>query len=111
MKIKGLQRWIIIVVLAVSCAFCYAGVNKDRLDYAKSRLAGADKDAQLRVVKDMDHREAFRVKTAKGKMVVEAATEAGLIYGAQAIADGDYEPVLVEKPDFNIRGTTLCFEA
>jgi len=96
------------VFIAVSSAFCHASVNTGQEDYAKSLLAGAGTDAQLRVIKDMGHREAFCIRTDKGKVVVEAATEAGLIYGAQAIAERDYESDLVDKPDFNIRGTTIC---
>lgn len=60
------------------------------LGYARSLLAGAGKDAQLRLVNDLDHREAFRIRTDSGSVVVEAAAGAGLIYGAQAIVNEDY---------------------
>jgi hypothetical protein len=60
------------------------------------------------LVDDMDHRETFCIRTDKGKTIVEAATSAGLIYGAQGVADGEFKLGQVEKPDFDIRGTTLC---
>ena len=108
MTVKGLQRWVVMGVLVSSCAFCHAAENNEQMGYAKSLLAGAGKDVQLRLVKNLDHREAFRIRTDNGKAVIEAATGAGLIYGAQAVADGEFKLGQVEKPDFDIRGTTLC---
>jgi len=39
--------------------------------------------------------------------IIEADAPAGLIYGAQAVVRGEATPGAVEKPDFDIRGTTL----
>lgn len=78
MSVRVLKRWVVLGVLVGSCAFCHAAKNNEQLGYAKSLLAGAGKDAQLRLVNDLDHREAFRVRTDSGKTVVEAAADAGL---------------------------------
>lgn len=79
-----------------------------RLEFAEARLAAAGKQGDLKTVDGLGHREAFRIQSAADKMVVEAASGAGLLYGAQALVAGDYQPGRVEKPDFDIRGTTLC---
>ena len=65
-------------------------------------------DVELRVVKGLGHDEAFRISEEQGRLVVEHQGPAGALYGKQAIADGEYEPGFLEKPDFKIRGTTLC---
>ena len=108
MSVRVLKGLVVLSVIVVSCAFCYAGQNNEQLGFAKSVLEDSGKNAELHLVTDMDHREAFRIRTDKGKTIVEAATSAGLIYGAQAVADGEFKLGQVEKPDFLIRGTTLC---
>jgi len=103
-----LKRLILLGLFAIGSAFCCAARNNVQLDYTQLMLSGAEKNTKLCLVNDLDHREAFRIRADYGDMVIEAATEAGLIYGAQAVIDGKYEPGKVEKPDFDIRGTTLC---
>ncbi len=88
-----------------------AGPNESsaaRLELAKTRLASAGKQADLKIVEGLGHREAFRIRATGDKMVVEATSQAGLLYGAQALAAGDYVSGRLEKPDLDIRGTTLC---
>jgi len=79
-----------------------------RLELAKARLAGAGKQADLKIVPGLGHLEAFRIRSAGDTMVIEGTSSAGLLYGAQALAAGDYVPGRLEKPDLDIRGTTLC---
>jgi hypothetical protein len=78
-----------------------------QIDYAKSGLEAAEKVAEFRLVKELGHREAFRVKVENGQTVVEADSPAGLIYGAQAVVCEQAHTGQVQKPDFDIRGTTL----
>ena len=112
MESNALRIAVIAVVLAAGCAHCSAetkpAVDTDaRQAYARSRLAGGDRNAELLIVEGLGHREAFRVQTREGKAVIEAATGAGLIYGAQSVSSQDYRPGEVERPEFDIRGTTL----
>ena len=76
MIINVLKGLIVLSVLVAGCAFGYARQNAGQEDYAKSVLECSGKNAELRLVDEMDHREAFRFRTDKGKMVVEAATSA-----------------------------------
>ncbi len=85
----------------------WAETDQEQRDYAASRLAAAGKKAEFRRVQGLVHREAFRVVTDDGGPWIEAATPAGFIYGAQAVARGEATPGVVERPDFDIRGTTL----
>jgi len=99
------------VGIAALCAFSYLSCNGEEATspqrtYAESLLTGAHKEAQLKLT-DLGNREAFRINTENGKPVIEATTEAGLVYGAQAIMDGEFNAGDIEKPDFKIRGTTL----
>ena len=94
MEANELRRAVMAVVLAAGGAICSAetkpATHTDAQQaYARSQLAHAGENAELRIVRDLGHREAFRVQTGKGKTVIEAATEAGLIYGAQSVACKD----------------------
>lgn len=112
MKTNELRTTAIAVMLLAGGALCSAEMKSatdtdPRQAYARSRLAHADEKVELRIVEDLGHREAFRVRTVQGRTVIEAATGAGLIYGAQSVASQDNRPGEVERPDFDIRGTTL----
>lgn len=78
-----------------------------RTDYARALLAASKKAAKLRLVDGLDHREAFRVKVAGDDTTIEANTPAGFIYGAQSLIRNESHPGHAERPDFDIRGTTL----
>ena len=78
-----------------------------QLDYARSRLDAAEKAAEFRLVKELGHPEAFRIEVETGRAVIEADSPAGLIYGAQAVVCDEAQTGRVQKPDFDIRGTTL----
>lgn len=91
--------------------FAEEAVNPDvpaRLKFAATRLAGSDKRADLKIVDDLGHPEAFRVSIVDGKPVVEASSGAGILYGVNALLDDDYIPGRVDAPDLDIRGTTMC---
>lgn len=79
-----------------------------QLDYARQCLATTGKTAEIRLKADLGHREAFRVVEEDGRQVIESASPAGAIYGAMAVAKNEATPGEIEKPDFDIRGTTLC---
>ena len=81
--------------------------EKMQFEYAKSLLDAAGKRAELRQVKELGHREAFRIKVAGGQTMIEADSPAGLIYGAQAMSCDEVRAGHVETPDFDIRGTML----
>ena len=112
MEANEFKRAVIAVVLAAGGALCSAETKpatdtEAQQAYAWSQLAHEGEKAELRIVEDLGHREAFRVQTGAGKTVIEAATGAGLIYGAQSVARKEDRPGEVQKPDFDIRGTTL----
>ena len=83
----------------------HLGVSGPR-SYAESLLANAGKTVQF-TQKDLGHREAFRIRIKKGKTVIEASSSAGMIYGSHALVSGEMKLEKIEKPDFDIRGTTL----
>ena len=59
-------------------------------------------------LQDLGHEEAFRVIEKGARFVVEHQQPAAGLYGAQAVSRGGCEIGKVEKPDFLIRGTTMC---
>ncbi len=65
-------------------------------------------EVKLKEVSCLGHDEAFRVVQKNSGTTIEYQNPAGALYGAQAVIHGDYKPGRVEKPDFDIRGTTLC---
>ncbi len=65
------------------------------------------KAAEFRLVKELGHPEAFRIEVETGRAVIEADSPAGLIYGAQAVVCDEAQTGQVQRPDFDIRGTTL----
>ena len=102
----------IAVVLAIGCGLSVAdpkpaeGGGAQRM-YAIGLLADSDRNADLRIVEGLGHREAYRVRSDGETIIVEGNTEAGLIYGAQSVVNDAYRPGELAKPDFDIRGTTL----
>jgi hypothetical protein len=83
--------------------------QKPVMSSARDLLNKADKgDMKLTLVDDLGHDEAYRVVFRKQKIAVEYQRPAGALYGARAVLEGDYKTGRVEKPDFDIRGTTLC---
>jgi len=106
-----LHRQLAAVVLC-ACTVLVTSVSqaeneRAQREYANSQIDAAGKAAELRLVTGLGHREAFRIKTDSGNTVIEADSPAGFIYGAQAVARGEATPGVVERPDFDIRGTTL----
>ncbi len=79
-----------------------------RTAYARELLEKNSQAAVLRITADLGHAEAFRVMHENGAMVVDAASPAGLLYGVQAVLHGNFHKDRIEKPDFDMRGTTLC---
>ncbi len=80
-------------------------------EYARKVLdASGQSSVKLNMVEDILHPEAFRVVNEGNQTVVEAATPAGWIYGAQAVVCGDVRIGRLEQPGFDIRGTTLWIE-
>lgn len=84
-----------------------AAQSDSQIEYAKHLLAMSKTDAEIRVCNELKHREAFRVLAEDGKRLIECGSPAGAIYGAVAVARNETSPGEVEKPDFDIRGTTL----
>ena len=80
---------------------------KTQIGYARSLLDAAGKRAELRLVQELGHREAFRITVADGPPRIAADSPAGLVYGAQAMAHGELHAGQIQKPDFDIRGTML----
>lgn len=81
--------------------------DESRLAHAHACLTDAGKEAVLKVDADLGHREAFRVTVKQGMPLVEGASAAGVLYGVNALLNGDHQNGLLETPDFDIRGTTL----
>jgi len=100
-------RLALVLLLYQGQAVCHAEAPP-QTGYARGILDRAGHDGvTLKVVEGLGHREAFRVVRDSDRQRVEAASPAGLIYGAQALVRGEATPGAVEKPDFDIRGTTL----
>lgn len=108
MKISKEVQLAIVLGGISSSGLCQAAGDAARLEYAKMQLTRAGKQAELKENENLGHPEAFRVHAADGKSVIEAGSAAGALYGVQALLSGEYENGRVEKPDFAIRGTTLC---
>lgn len=92
---------------ALTGGMVQAETEKTQLDYARFRLEAAEKVAEFRLVKGLGHPEAFRIDIESGRTIIEADSPAGLIYGAQAVVCDEVQAGHVQKPDFDIRGTTL----
>jgi hypothetical protein len=84
-----------------------AGTNDAPLTLARHKLAGAGNGAEIRIAPAIGHPEGFRIRTEGNKTVIEAGSGAGALYGVDALLKSDFESGRVEKPDFDIRGTTL----
>ena len=105
-----LRRWLLIAaagILVLICCLVVSADEKTQLDYAKGLLDSAGKGAELRLVKELGHPEAFRIEIKDGRTVIEADSPAGLIYGAQAVVCNEAQAGQVQQPDFDVRGTTL----
>ena len=72
--------------------------------------AGRQTDVDLKLVKSIEHPEAYMIVHEGSRTVIEASTPAGWIYGAQAVVSGDARDGKLEQPRFEIRGTTLWIE-
>jgi len=98
--------------MAVSGIFCvnlHAKNSTESVTYAHGLLDKASVGGvEFREVKELGDAEAFRVVKREDGVVVEHQASAGALYGALALIGDDYKVGVVEKPDFKIRGTTLC---
>ena len=95
-------------VLHLGCGAAAAAGRDPQVQYARGLLKKAEKGGvQFRTDNRLKHREAFRIVRKDGQLVIEYGSAAGLIYGAAALAGGEFETGAVQKPDFDIRGTTL----
>ena len=104
----GVALRVLACLLAGMCGLASAGEDP-RLEYARSLLMQAAKPAvTLRLDESLGHLEAFRVTKAAGKTVIQYGSPAGAVYGALAVARNESALEVTEKPDFDIRGTTLC---
>jgi len=96
---------------ALMCALCVSvqAAEPAAMTYARKQMAEAKQDnVEFREVQGLGHDEAFRIVKQDGTITVEYQTAAGALYGAQAAIRDEYESGRIEKPDFLIRGTTLC---
>ena len=102
--------WLLAAGTAVSLAGAATAADKNpQAQYARSLLEKAAKGpVQLTTDQKLTHREAFRIVRKDARTVIEGGSSAGLIYGAAALTEGDFKAGAVQKPDFDIRGTTLC---
>ncbi len=97
----------LVLLLYPGYALCHAE-QPPQTQYARDILNRAGRDGvALKMVAGLGHREAFRVVTGGDRQRVEATSPAGLIYGAQAVVSDDVQAGHVQRPDFDIRGTTL----
>jgi len=107
MNLKVLKQWPMSCVFAAfSCV--QAEVQDTQAAHARAVVCKAERnDLRFEGGKDLGDPEAFRVIKKGDSLVVEHQTSAGALYGAQAVIQDDYEPGVIEVPDFRIRGTTL----
>ncbi len=98
-----------VTLIGALCVNLHAEKPSESVAYAHGLLnkAGVDGVA-FREVRGLGDDEAFRVARRDDSFVVEHQTPAGALYGALALIGEDYKTGVVEKPDFKIRGTTLC---
>ena len=87
-----------------------AGAGEDpRLEYARSLLPQPAKPSvTFKLDPSLGQGEAFWLGKTAGRTVIQYGSPAGAVYGSLAVARNDFVPGVVEKPDFDIRGTTLC---
>lgn len=98
-------KWLCVLI----CLLALEMQAQDPINYARDLLEKAGrKEVEFKAVNKLGHEEAFRLVKQGGKFVVEYQKQAGALYGAQALLEGDHQLNRVEKPDFDIRGTTLC---
>ena len=95
------------LAIGVAATAAESGIEAVQMAYARATLAAAGKQADLTVVADLGHPEAFRIRSADGKTTVEGGSCVALCYGVRAWLEDEYEPEQMDKPDFEIRGTTL----
>ena len=109
MILRHIHKWAIAGAVALSIPLSVAAETATTVQraFARQVLEAAGKQVKLKTVQDLPHPEAFRVVKNGAAISVEAASSAGLIYGAQAVVDDEFTPGKVESPDFAIRGTTL----
>ena len=101
--------WGAVAAVCVLCVNLQASEPAAARVYARGLLTKAGRgDVEFSRVKALGHDEAFRVVKKAGKLVVEHQKPAGGLYGAQGVIAREYELGKIEKPDFSIRGTTLC---
>ena len=97
--------------MAMSCLLCVSAQANETVPvkrYAQELLSKAGRaGVTFRVVENLGHAEAFRINAQKHGMVVDYQSPAGALYGAQAILADEVKPGAIEKPDLDIRGTTL----
>jgi len=72
------------MMAALLCAWIFlvggreqAEASETQIDYARSRLKAVGKVAELRVVNELGHREAFRIKVVNEQTIIEADSPAG----------------------------------
>ena len=99
-----------VVTLLVAPWFA-AAADDVRLDYARQLVAAApgEKRAELKVDPALPGPEAFTIAAGKNGTTVTGGGPAGVLYGVRqwlALPDDSALPLL-EKPDFEVRGTSL----
>ncbi|MCU0779081.1 MAG: hypothetical protein MUF86_15640 [Akkermansiaceae bacterium] len=82
--------------------------NTNVADHARAWLEAAGMAKVRFAHAELGHAEAFRVVKQDGQITIEHQDPAGALYGSQAVVFGDYRPGELEKPDLEVRGTTLC---
>ncbi len=106
---KYTLKFPVLLILIVAFSFATSNAQNPVQSYALDLLNKSGKNvAKFKLVDNLGHDEAFRVVNKNERITVEYQNPAGALYGAQAVIDGDYKEGRVEKPDFDIRGTTLC---
>jgi hypothetical protein len=80
-----------------------------RLAYASGILTSAKRSAVFRMAPDLGHLEAYRLTRGEGgEVVIEHQSPLGAIYGALAVVENEAADGRIERPDFAVRGSTLC---
>jgi hypothetical protein len=115
---NGYLNWLMLVTSAIVGMFIIGEAatawgqaepgSLPREQYARELIEKAKlKDVEFKLVAELNHPEAFRILQQSDGTVVEAASLAGWVYGAVALAEGETQPGMLESPDFDLRGTTL----
>jgi len=107
-KLKINILFILTCVLSINISAQNISAQNPVIKHTQGLIIKSGKNVvTLKEVNNLGHEEAFRVVYKNERITIEYQNPAGALYGVQAAIHGDYKEGRLEKPDFDLRGTTL----